>query len=165
MILSDVIKMKLDIVFCGMAAGTQSFERQAYFAGDGNKFWRTLNDIGLMDRVLEPHKFVEVLKSGIGLTDLIKSQHGQDRAVKASDNDRVVLQSKIEKYQPEILAFNGKKAAQLYFNKKVINYGEQPEKIGKTRIFVLPSTSGLAARFWDIAYWKDVANQVKSIKK
>ena len=42
MILQDVLKPKLDIVFCGSAVGAVSAVKQAYYAGPGNKFYAIL---------------------------------------------------------------------------------------------------------------------------
>lgn len=160
-ILEDVLGSGMLIVFCGMAVGTQSKEAKAFFAGKGNKFWQTLRDIKLTDRKLEPCEYKQVKKYNIGLTDLIKKQFGSDNVVRVSDDDRDILRAKIEKYQPRILAFNGKKAAQLYFKKRKIEYGGQRnESIGATRIFVLPSTSGAANGYWNKAYWRKISNLV-----
>lgn len=158
-ILNDVLSRGMIIVFCGNAVGTQSKEAGAFFAGKGNKFWQILSDLKLTDRKLEPREYKQVIKYRIGLTDLVKTQFGSDNAVKASNNDRNILRAKIEKYQPKILVFNGKKAAQIYFKKRKIEYGEQKgEDIGITKIFVLPSTSGAANGYWDIFYWRKLSS-------
>jgi TDG/mug DNA glycosylase family protein len=38
-----------------------------------------------------------------------------------------------------------------------VDYGWQPERVGATRLFVLPSPSGQATRFWDEGPWRDLA--------
>ena len=35
--------------------------------------------------------------------------------------------------------------------------GEQPGRIGETRVFILPSPSPLAANHWDIKPWRNLA--------
>ena len=60
------------------------------------------------------------------------------------------------------LAFNGKKSASQFFNRKTVQYGRQELLIGDTVVFVLPSTSGAARRFWDVAHWFEVAQFVRS---
>jgi len=42
------------------------------------------------------------------------------------------------------------------------DYGLQRERIGKTRLFVLPSPSGLATRFFDPGIWQTLADTVAS---
>jgi len=41
--------------------------------------------------------------------------------------------------------------------------GEQPEGLGETRVFILPSPSPLAANHWDIAPWRALAKAVKTL--
>jgi hypothetical protein len=62
---------------------------------------------------------------------------------------------------PTLVAFNGKRAAQEYYGKKV-SYGEQTESIGRSTVFVLPSTSGAARKFWDVAGNHDGAVTTRS---
>ena len=49
-------------------------------------------------------------------------------------------------------------AAKVYFNKKNVNYGLQKQTIGKTKIFIAPSTSGAANGFWDLNIWNQLAD-------
>ena len=56
-ILPDLLPHNLKVVFCGTAAGTQSAQAGAYYAGRGNKFWRILHETGLTPRQLAPHEF------------------------------------------------------------------------------------------------------------
>ena len=72
---------------------------------------------------------------------------------------RAELAKRIEKFEPKYLCFNGKRSAQEYLGKKV-DYGLQDESIGDTKIFVAPSTSGAANRFWDIKVWRKLARLI-----
>jgi TDG/mug DNA glycosylase family protein len=164
-ILTDVLKNNLIIVFCGMAVGSQSRERGAYYAGDGNKFWNTLYQLGLTDYVFNPKNYTKISDFGIGLTDLVKSQSGGDSHISHQEDDNKVLRKKILKYKPTVLAFNGKKAARLFFKEKQLEYGEQvSELIGSTRVFILPSTSGLASRYWNFSYWQQIGDEVIKLR-
>ncbi len=49
-----------------------------------------------------------------------------------------------------------------FFGTNAIAYGAQQERIGKTTLYVAPSTSGAANGFWDPCYWQEVANRVKA---
>ncbi len=55
-----------------------------------------------------------------------------------------------------MVAFTSKNAAKAFLDREV-DYGWQPERVGATRLFVLPSPSGQATRFWDEAPWRDLA--------
>ncbi len=163
--LPDVLSYELIIVFCGNAVSVQSKIENAYYAGRGNKFWQTLSDLKFTDVKLESYEFKQVKKYGIGLTDLIKNQSGSDTAVFSTEDDRRILTDKILKYKPKFLVFNGKKAAKSYFNKDNIEYGKQDSRdFDNTRIFVLPSTAGLASGYWNITYWSEMSNIFKKQK-
>ena len=41
-------KWVLKLVVCGTAAGDRSAQLGQYYAGPGNKFWRTLASLGLV---------------------------------------------------------------------------------------------------------------------
>jgi TDG/mug DNA glycosylase family protein len=107
-----------------------------------------------------PEEYKELIKYRIGLTDLVKYKSGSDRTLSKNDYDVEAFRKKIEKYQPKVLGFNGKKAAKVFLNMKNIKYGRQEQTIGNTLIYVLPSTSGLASRWWNETYWEDVAKEL-----
>lgn len=159
--LPDILQPNLKIVFCGTAAGAVSASRQEYYAGPGNKFYSILFRTGLTDRLLEPNECESLLNYGIGLTDVVKSQSGNDDVLKKESFDVEGFIDKIVKYKPDIIAFNGKKSASyvLGHNGRTANvdYGIQNTEIGSTRLIVLPSTSGSANGFWDEKYWFELA--------
>jgi TDG/mug DNA glycosylase family protein len=162
-VLDDMLGDGLKVVFCGTAAGTVSAELGQYYAGPQNKFWKTLYRIGLTQRVLDPGQFRTLLEEGIGFTDVVKDRSGMDKVLKAADFERgrVRLRRDMLKYQPRFLCFNGKKAAKGFFDVKWVEYGLQEERIGETRIFVAPSTSAAAGRYWDVAIWNELATLIE----
>lgn len=155
-VLPDLLQPGLKVVFCGTAAGAASARRGAYYAGPGNKFWKTLYALGFTPRLLEPAEFPLLPQYGIGLTDIAKSYSGADSGLRRSHFDAAALRSKIHENAPLVFAFNGKKAAQAFYGASV-SYGQQPERIGTTTVFVLPSTSGAASGFWNIEHWQALA--------
>jgi TDG/mug DNA glycosylase family protein len=159
-ILPDVIGANLRVVFCGTAAGDVSARASAYYAGPGNAFWSTLHEIGLTPVLLSPTEYPRLLDYGIGLTDLCKLRSGSDRALRSGGFDVAQLVSTIERYRPRMLAFNGKKAAQVAL-RGAVSYGLQPGRVGETPTFVLPSTSGAARGFWDVDQWHRLAAAVE----
>jgi TDG/mug DNA glycosylase family protein len=160
MVLPDVLAPDLRIVFCGTAASHHAAETQSYYAHPTNRFWRTLYNTGLTPRLLQPHKFWELLTYGIGLTDLAKLHAGPDAGLPMNAFDQEAFHQKIEQYAPKVVALTSKNAAQRYFGKTVI-YGHQPHRIATSEVFILPSPSGLASRFWDVKYWQELADFVK----
>ncbi len=150
--LPDVLSKDLKVVFCGTAVGDKSAERGCYYSGPGNQFWPTLKKLGMIPYSFQIEEFSRLPEYRIGLTDLVKTVSGQDKKLKAGDFDVTAFRAKIERFSPRILAFNGKKAAEVFLGHSA-DYGLQKEKIGTTEIFVLPSTSGAARGYWDETYW------------
>jgi TDG/mug DNA glycosylase family protein len=160
-ILPDVLAPGLRVVFCGVAPGHVSAAMRAYYAGPGNKFWPTLYKVGLTPRLFAPRDYPEVLKLGIGLTDVSKTGVGADHELAPHVFDAEGFLRKIERYRPRAVAFDGKFAAKKAFAVKTIPYGRQPETLFGATVFVLPSPSGRARRFWDERYWFELASFVR----
>ena len=160
-VLPDILGPTLKVVFCGTAAGAASAKRGAYYAGPGNKFWQIIHEIGLTDRVLTPEEYPEVLRLGIGLTDVAKLTSGADSTLRAAHFDTERLRDVIMQHRPRALAFNGKKAAQAFLQDSCV-FGRQTQSVGATLIYVLPSTSGAANGSWNEAPWYELARDLKS---
>lgn len=160
-VLPDVLEPGLVTVFCGSAASATSAALGAYYARPGNKFWPTLHEAGFTDRRLAPEEFRDVLDYRIGLTDLAKHESGADALLSSDAYDADALKARIEAVQPRFLAFTGKRPAGLFLLQALgaglTDYGLQKATLGETRIFVLPSPSGRAIRWWSIAPWTDLA--------
>lgn len=154
-VLPDLLQPGLDLVFCGTAPSRRSAAEGAYYAHPGNTFWRALFEVGLTPRRLAPHEYPLLPQWGIGLTDLAKHHSGNDSELPKGAFDTASLGAKIETCQPRILAFTSKNAAQAMLGHAVV-YGPQTERIGVTEMFVLPSPSGQARRFWSIEPWRDL---------
>jgi TDG/mug DNA glycosylase family protein len=161
-VLPEVLQPDLKVVFCGTAFGPRSAQVKAYYAGRGNYFWDILFRVGLTQRKLEPHEYREVLRYGIGLTNIAPQRIGLDNTLRKSDFDAAGLLAQMEQYRPSVLAFNGKRGAQELWGRRV-DYGLQAEMVGATRVFVLPSTSGAARGFWDERWWWEVAGMVRGM--
>jgi TDG/mug DNA glycosylase family protein len=159
-VLDDVLQSCLQVVFCGTAAGKKSAFLRHPYAGPGNKFWATIHQIRLTDTQLSPSDYRKLLNFGLGLTDIAKRASGADSVLSSGDFDVQTLQNKLKKFSPRILAFNGKKAASVFYQRPTgkLQYGLQPDVIGETSVWVLPSTSGSARRYWKIAPWQQLAD-------
>ena len=163
-ILPDMLSKNLKLVFCGSAAGVVSAQKQAYYAGPGNKFWPTLYEIGLTPRLFSPNQCHLLLDLGIGLTDMAKFVYGSDASLQKGSDDPTRIYQIVNESTPTVLAFVGKRAAQVFFRAhfsiKNVPYGVQKQTINKTELFVLPSPSGLAVRYWNTRPWYDLARHL-----
>ncbi|MDO9099136.1 MAG: mismatch-specific DNA-glycosylase [Caldisericota bacterium] len=165
-LIPDVLVPGLAVVFCGSALGDYSWRRLAYYANPGNRFWQTLAEVGFTPRCLAPEEYPSVRCYGIGLTDLVKTEHGQDQRIFDGHVDldltRSALRTKIGDCKPRVLAFTSKTVGARFLGRPV-HTGRQRECIGTTVLWVLPSTSGLARRFFDIEPWRQLAALVRQV--
>ena len=160
-VLPDILEPGLRVVFCGSAAGAVSARLGAYYAGPGNRFWPTLFSVGLTPRLLAPAEFPTLPSYGLGLTDMAKHVSGADAALPRGCDDPAGLARRIRAVRPRILAFTAKRPARVFLKRQfgldTVPYGAQPVTLDAIRLFVLPSPSGLAVRYWDIGPWRDLA--------
>ncbi|MAI49771.1 MAG: mismatch-specific DNA-glycosylase [Rhodospirillaceae bacterium] len=156
-ILPDIFEKGLTTVFCGSAASSASARLGVYYAGAGNRFWQALFVARFTPTLLAPAEFSDLPEFGIGITDLAKHESGMDIALSSNAYNSAALKKKIKTWEPRHLAFTGKRPASIFMlealGATVKEYGEQAVTIGATRIFVLPSPSGAARRWWSPEPW------------
>lgn len=164
-VLPDLLRPGLRIVFCGTAAGTVSAARGAYYAHPQNGFWPALFAVGLTPRLLRPEEFGELPQWGLGLTDIAKNVSGMDQELPPGALGRQAcaeLKAKIKAAEPGLLAFTSLNAGRRYLG-RAAGFGEQPDRIGETRIWLLPSPSPSARWNWDRHkhWWRALADKAR----
>jgi len=145
----DVIAPDLNVLFCGINPGLYTAAVGHHFARPGNRFWHTLHTSGFTDRLLSPFDERQLLKSGYGITNVVR------RATTSADlltKDEIIeggkrLSLKVLRYRPRVLAILGIGAYRVAFNKPKATLGRQTEMIGGTVVWVLPNPSGLNANY------------------
>jgi len=172
-ILPDVLAPNLKLVICGSAVSKQSNLAGSYYAGQGNKFWQILHETGLTDRLLLASEYRELQHYGIGLTDVAKKVAGVDAHIQHDDYDAAAFAQRMERFQPRIICFNGKKAAAIFrswqcnrnYRTDEVGYGvlPQPTLQYAPHIFVAPSTSAQAKKYWHPDYWHQLAEMVHQL--
>ena len=163
-ILPDLLANGLTLVFCGTAAGAISAAKGEYYAHPQNKFWRVLRDVELIPRDFNSARWRELLEFGIGLTDIAKYASGMDHQLARGSlgADAIAgLKERIREVQPKILAFTSLTGGGKFLGTKAV-VGEQSERIGATRIWILPSPSAAARRYWDEKIWRALAKEVRA---
>ncbi len=165
--LKDVLTTNLDIVFCGTAKGKKSAALGFYYAGPGNKFYSILHSAGFTPQKLSPEDCYSINKFRIGLTDLVHTECGNDNEIKNESYEIDEFITKMYNINPKFIAFTSKKAASFALGfqgiTSIIDYGLQQNLIGKSQVFVLPSTSGNARKFWDESYWFELNKRIKNL--
>jgi TDG/mug DNA glycosylase family protein len=161
--LPDQLQSHLRLVFVGTAAGQRSADLGHYYAHSGNRFWRTLHEVGITPRRYEPHEFPALLKLGIGFTDVCKLGSGMDHQALTFPVDIPAFREKMRRYRPETIAFTSKKAASLFYRRptKAIVLGRQPPQQDFPNVFVLASPSGAASGHWSVQPWQELADSIR----
>ncbi len=165
-VLPDLIRPGLKIVFCGTAAGNVSATRGAYYAHPQNRFWSALHAFGLTPRKLRPEDYAELPQWGLGLTDIAKHVSGLDHELPPGALGReacAALAAKIAAAEPRWLAFTSLTAGRRYLG-RAAGFGEQPERIGRTRLWLLPSPSPTAGWNWEsnAHWWRRLADEARA---
>ena len=154
-VLPDVLRPGLRLVFCGSAPGAVSAARGAYYAHPGNRFWRVLHEAGLTPRRLAPAEYKLLLDWGIGLTDMAKHASGNDDQLPPDAYDPAGFAARILAVRPDAVAFTAKAPAAAFLGRRTsaIGYGRVEGTPDFPPVWVMPSTSGQASRFWDDRPW------------
>ena len=145
--LQDVIAPDLAVLFCGINPSLMSAERGHHFARPGNRFWPALHRAGLTPRRLDPAEDAELLRYGLGVTNLV-DRPTRTAAELTGDELRAgasSLAARVADYRPRVLAMLGITAWRSAWKRPQARLGPQPERLGTTAIWVLPNPSGLNA--------------------
>jgi TDG/mug DNA glycosylase family protein len=136
----DVLAPGLACIFCGINPGRVSAAAAAHFANPRNDFWRLLNDAGFTPRLYDPQQQFSLLELGLGVTNAAYRMTPGSGDLRRGDFDRAEFEARIGAYAPRAVAFVGKEAYRGLFNERP-ELGPQDRAIGRTGLFVLPSTS------------------------
>ena len=147
--LPDVIAPDLQVLFCGINPGLYTAAVGHHFARPGNRFWPALHKSGFTDRLISPFDERELLKSRIGISNVVP--HATASAAELTPEDFVAggrtLAVKVKRYRPKVVAILGVGAYRQAFGKPKAQIGEQAERIHDARVWVLPNPSGLNANY------------------
>ena len=146
---NDVIAESLSVLFCGINPGLYTAATGHHFARPGNRFWVTLHEAGFTPRVLSPFEEGLLLRYSLGITNLV--ERATANAAEISDAELIeggiILEKKIYKYKPRVLAVLGITAFGKAFKKRAVTSGLQNFRIAETPVWVLPNPSGLNANY------------------
>ena len=145
----DVMGPGLRVLFCGINPGLYTAAVGHHFARPGNRFWPALYQAGFTDRLLSPFEERELLRLQVGITNVVA--HATAAAAELTKEDFIKggrrLRAKVRRYRPRIVAVLGVGAYREAFAQPKAVIGEQPERIGEARVWVLPNPSGLNANY------------------
>lgn len=145
----DVIAPDLRVLFCGINPGLYSGATGHHFARPGNRFWKTLQLAGFTERVLDPAEQALLLDAGLGITNLVARTTATAYELTAEElrDGAQRLEATATTYRPMIVASLGISAYRLAFRRPGAVVGLQPERLGRSRLWILPNPSGLNAQY------------------
>ncbi|KAL1933879.1 hypothetical protein VTP01DRAFT_7969 [Rhizomucor pusillus] len=130
----DNIDHDLRVLFVGINPGVMSAARGHHFAGPTNHFWPCLSESGLVTKKV-------TYKDDADLPRLYRKA------------GIPVLTAKFKEYRPRVACFVGKGIYEIYTGEKCKSMGLQDRTVqwenrkGSTRLFVMPSTSGIVSAY------------------
>ncbi|AKH18353.1 DNA glycosylase [Deinococcus soli (ex Cha et al. 2016)] len=162
----DVLRPGLTLVLVGTAPSRISAAARAYYANPGNRFWRTLHEVGLTPQLLLPQEYPRLPEFGIGLTDVAKRHSGVDAALPGHAWAPDELRAKLRAHRPRLVAFTSKRGAAetLGVSTGRLPYGQQPQTLEDCELWVLPSTSPLGQTHFQLAPWQALAARVQELR-
>ena len=148
--LPDRLCARPRILFVGINPSLRSAEVGHHFAGPGNPFWRLLYAAKLVPTALSYEDDVRLPALGLALTNICPrpTRAASELAPVEFKRGRAALARLITRVQPDVVAFVGVTVYRAFFGPRASGgAGPKPERIGGTRVFVVPNPSGLNASY------------------
>jgi TDG/mug DNA glycosylase family protein len=148
-VIPDVIALDLKALFCGINPGLYSSAVGLHFARPGNRFWPALYGSGFTPELLTPDRQHELLALGLGISNVVDRTTARAEEL-TPDELRAggrALAGKAAAYRPRWIAVVGVTAYRAAFGRRDSQIGQQTERLGGSRVWVLPNTSGLNAHW------------------
>ena len=159
----DLIRTDLKILFCGINPSLYSAAVGHHFARPGNRFWPTLHVAGFTDRRLRPDEEAALLAHGYGITNVVARATAAASELSAAEfvAGGRRLRAKVRRYRPKVLAVLGVGAYRIAWDRPRAVLGLQAERLGDTRVWVLPNPSGLNAHY----LLRDLADLYRTLRE
>lgn len=143
----DLIAPNLRVLFCGINPGLYTAAIGHHFGRPGNRFWPALHGAGFTPRLFSPWEERELLPLGYGITNMVPrtTAAASELAPEEYVAGGARLTTLVTTYTPTVVAFLGIGAYRSAFHRPKAQLGLQPETIGPSALWALPSPSGLNA--------------------
>jgi len=149
----DLAGPGLRLVFVGINPSLWTAGTGTHFSHPGNRFYPALRLAGIIERDLDraggmtEDDRAYFLSRGLGITNLVN--RATIRADELSPAElragSARLTAFVAEHQPLVLAVAGITAYRQAFGRPKARAGEQPERLGDARVWVVPNPSGLNA--------------------
>jgi len=141
--LPDRVRTGLTVLICGSNPSPASADAGVGYARPGNRFWPAALASGLVDADRDPTR---ALGRGMGMTDLVKRTTARADDLAPAENQLGL--ARVERlavwFEPAVVCFVGLAGWRAAVDRRAAA-GPQPGRIGRSSIYLMPSTSGLNA--------------------
>ncbi|MBU1632968.1 hypothetical protein KJ762_00465 [bacterium] len=169
-------------IICGTS---KSLNENGYYIKEKEKFWGLIYKCNVTKYIIDPYDYNQFEDLGFKFLEIISSIESQDRkifekySIDEIQNSIKGFVEKVKTIKPKRIFFHGKKSAEWFLqyreNGKIRKKGypmTKDREYGKQSdlnleygydIYILPSTSGAASKYWQPKYWeqawKDTLNR------
>jgi TDG/mug DNA glycosylase family protein len=149
----DLVDEHVRLLFVGINPGLWTAAVQTHFARPGNRFWPALVRAGIIAAPVDAGagmtdaERAALLARGVGITNVVARATARADEL-AADELRAGgarLRELVARVRPRVVAIAGITAYRAAFGLPAARPGEQPERWGGTRVWVVPNPSGLNA--------------------
>jgi double-stranded uracil-DNA glycosylase len=147
--LPDTIRNGLKVLWVGINPGLYTAATQWHYGRPGNRFWRVLHEAGFTPRLFHPSESKAMLELGYGLTNLVARATNAESELSKAEliTGGEILRAKLREFKPKWVVFVGLGAYRKAFGDPKAQVGRQPTDLEETKVWLLPSPSGLNAHF------------------
>ena len=148
--LRDAAAPRPRILFVGINPSLRSAEVGHHFASPGNPFWRLLYAARLIPTAFTYRDDARLPSHGLGLTNIVPRPTRAASELTRAEYvaGRLRLARLIARVKPRTVAFVGVTVYRAFFGAAATpGPGAKPQRIGSSRVFVLPNPSGLNAAY------------------
>ena len=150
---ADLAGPGLRLVFVGINPSLWTAGTGTHFSHPGNRFYPALRMAGIIDRDLDRAAGMTAedrdyfVRRGLGITNLVNRATIRADELSAEElrAGSLRLQAFVTEHRPRVVAVAGITAYRQAFGRPKARAGEQPERLGDTRLWVVPNPSGLNA--------------------
>ena len=142
--LPDTLSSRMRLLVCGLNPSPAAADAGIGFARPGNRFWPAAIAAGVVTRDRDPDHALD--EHGVGMTDLVKRT--TRRADELSAEEYAAGLSRLERLAkwlaPTSICFVGLAGWRVAVD-RTARPGWQETALGNSRVYIMPSTSGLNA--------------------
>ncbi len=142
--LPDTVAPDMTVLICGLNPSPGAADTGIGFARPGNRFWPAAIASGLVTIDRDPDHALH--HHGVGMTDIVKrtTRRAEELSPDEFRHGFARIERLVRWLRPEVMCFVGLTGWRQIRDRRA-GGGWQSEPLGSTRVYLMPSTSGLNA--------------------